>query len=169
MALRLKKLVSRRSRAARVLAAGASDTVHYWSLPDDHSLELALFLQFHDKDNQRLEGRLARLRIAYRNYTPYAVSLTRSYTAESAGLSAHDDPRRLLLVQGRTEKRFYIEKVDADSVDVLSADDGAVIGAAITIESPPLANYEDVDVFRVTLPDSGGEVQCSCCSEYFPT
>ncbi len=169
MAIRLKKIVSRRSRAGRVLASGDAGTVHYWSLADDHSVELALFLQFHDKDDQPLQGRLARLRFAYRNFTPYTVVLSRTYTGEDARLAAHDDPKRLELFQGRTDGRFFVERVHPDSVDVLSADDGAVVSAYVVFEAPTLARFEDVDVFRVALPDAGGEVECSCCSEYFPT
>jgi hypothetical protein len=146
--------------AERVLQrCGKRPEIDCWTSPAG-ALVLAVYLERHHTDDESLDEKAARVRIAYTSFHPEAIEFTRSYASEGGTMEAHDTKKVFKIAAGRTEGRVMTARIPG-FVGVKREADECQIEAEIAFASgglqPTPAGSVPFSVLFEGTPD------CSCC------
>jgi hypothetical protein len=132
-------------------------------------LELGLFLQLHDDDGKPLGGAVW-ARLAYRNYTPIPVTISRAVASRRGKVARHNAQDEFVIRPGRDKVLHYKRDVLDDAVRIDPGPKGTgEVTATITFEEPAGFIPKGHDELAVSWPPRGRDSECACCSRFYPT
>jgi hypothetical protein len=168
MSLRLKRIIEDRHPADRVFSNSDFECVDSSDVTIARGLEVALFLQFHDARHEQLPDSEASARIAYRNYRPHRINITRALESQGGAVETHDPSEELKMSPRRSDRTYYSEGFVAKSVLVHAEEDETEVTATLRFVKPP-DFFTDREELTVRWPEREREFRCACCLRSYRT